>query len=513
MNELVEKLKEKTGLGFDNVKLSEINAYIKSNTLEIVFVCPENEEKVYNDSSKAICEAAAEYLKTSFKLKIKIKKSYFDEAFFTYSLLGFFEKYPMIKHNVKSGNFKFEYGDDIKAILEVPTAISEYIMGRKIIDEINGFVYKNYCEKIEVEVRSYELENEEIQFDLPENKIVYDYEGGRKIKVSNVESFIGDAIYERPGYIVDARPGDGIVLCGRIKDFVEHKRAMKEGETEQKYFFKFRLEDFTGSIDCIYFPTKKMLDKIRLLHDGKEIVAFGTVENNTFRGTTALLFKVRYISLCTLPTEFVINRAKMVVPAEYKFVQPKPYESYEQDNIFKIKKSVPQYLLGKEFVIYDLETTGLNQTSDKIIEIGAAKVKDGIITETFGALVDPECLIPEKIVALTGISDADVKGAPVIADVLPDFFKFCNGCIMVGHNSMQFDWPFLRAKAEPINIYFENEQLDTLIFAKKYYPDLSKFNLGFLAKFFGFVNDEAHRAVSDAVTTAKIFIKIAENIK
>lgn len=328
-----------------------------------------------------------------------------------------------------------------------------------------------------------------------------------------MESFIGDPIYERPSYIMDAHPLDGAVLCGKVRDFTEHKRAMKEGETEQKYFFKFRLEDFTGSIDCIYFPTKKSIDKIRSLTVGKEIVAFGSVEYNTFRGVKSLSYKVRFISTCTLPENFVINRARMVVPAEYKHVHPTEYEEYEQDDLFKIKDEIPPYLIGKEFVVYDLETTGLNRDTDRIIEIGAVKLKDGVITQAFSTLVDPQCLIPDKTVEITGITDADVKGAPTIAEAMPDFFKFCDGAVMVGQNSMQFDWPFVRAKAEPMNIYFENEQLDVMLLAKKYFPDLSRYNLDFLSRQFGIVNEEAHRAVSDAVTTAKIFIKLAAYMK
>ncbi len=514
MNEFINKLSESSKLDLSNVKLCELNARIGQDTLEVVLVCPEDKFEFLNKNLAALTQSASDVLKVSFKVKIKIKKSYFDEGYFTYNLLSFLESYPMIKHNVKSGNFNFEYiGGEIIVTLSVPAAICDYIEARGILDKINNFVYGNYCEKIKVCLKSVELESEEIVFDLPENKLVYDYEGGRKIKVANVEPFIGDAIYERPGYVVDAKPRDGVVLCGRIKDFAEYKRTMKEGETEQKYFYKFRLEDFTGSVDCIYFPTKKTVDKIRLLSNDKQIVAFGTTEMNTFRGVTKMSFRVRYISLCTLPENFVINRAKLALPDKYRFVTPKPYENYEQDYIFKAKEAPPPFLMGKEFVVYDLETTGLNQATDKIIEIGAVKIKDGVITETFSSLIDPECLISQKTVELTGITDADVKGKPLISDVMPDFFKFCYGTIMVGQNSLQFDWPFIRAKAEPINIYFENEQLDVMLLAKKYYPELKKYNLDYMSKYFEVVNEAAHRAVSDAVTTAKVFIKIAAKMK
>lgn len=513
MNEFLGKLAESAEIDLSEVRLSEINVNIKQNTLEMVLVCPENKEKELSDNLKKLESETAKLLKTLFKLKIKIKKSYFDEAYFTYALINFLQKYPLVGHNIKSGNFDFERdGEDIHVVLKAPVAVCEYIKDRNVLGEIKNFIFNNYCENISFDTQSVELENEDIEVYLPENKLVYDYEGGRKIKVSNVESFIGDAIYERPGYIMDTHKGDGIVLCGRVKDFTERKRAMKEGETEQKYFFKFRLEDFTGSIDCIYFPTKKSLEKIRLLHNDSEIVAFGTVELNTFKGETSLSYRVRFISLCTLPTEFVINRARMTVPDEYVYVHPTKYESYEQDDLFSKKEDIPSYLLGKEFVVFDFETTGLDRVNDKIIEIGAVKIKDGVMVECFSSFVDPECVIPEKIVSITHITDADVKGAPRIENVLPDFYKFCYGTIMVGQNSIQFDAPFLRAKAEPLNIYFENEQLDIMLLSKKLYPGLNKYTLDYLSKFFGFVNEVAHRAISDAVTTAKIFIKLAAHL-
>jgi len=513
VNELLSSLEERTGENLSDVKLSDINAYIKQNTLEVILVCPESRFDELNKRTPELTKALAEILSTTFKVRLKVKKSYFDEAFFTYNLLEFLANHPIIKNNVKSGSFIFEYTDDgVRVKIEVPSTIADYITARKILDQINAYAFTHYCEKIVVELKPIELESEEIVFELPETKLVYDYEGGRKIKVENVEPFIGEIIYEKPSYIVDAKPTDGIVLCGRIKEFTERKRTPKEGDTEDKFFFKFRLEDFTGSVDCIYFPSKKTLDKIRLLRDGKEVVVYGAIEMNTFRGVTSMSLRVRYISLCTLPEEFKINRAKMSLPEKYTCIFPQPYESFEQDDIFRQADEIPRFLLNKEFVVYDFEATGLLNENPRIVEIGAVKIKDGVITETFECLVDPECLIPPKSTEVHGITDAMVKGKPTIKDVMPDFFKFCYGCIMVGQNTLNYDWPLLRGIAEPMNIYFENEQLDVMVLAKKYHPEFAKYNLGYMAKQFGFVNEEAHRALSDTVTTAKVFKEISKKM-
>ena len=181
--------------------------------------------------------------------------------------------------------------------------------------------------------------------------------------------------------------------------------------------------------------------------------------------------------------------------------------------MFDSKEEIAPYLLGKTFCVYDIETTGLLPAIHKIIEISAVKIVDGKIVETFSSLVDPQCLIPEKITALTGISNKDVEGALIIDDVLPDFYKFVHSSIMVGQNNIAFDFPFLSTKAKAFNIYFDNEQVDTYVLAKKYIPELSKFNLNKLSEHLGIVNEKAHRALSDAITTAKVFIKLAKFIK
>jgi DNA polymerase-3 subunit alpha (Gram-positive type) len=182
----------------------------------------------------------------------------------------------------------------------------------------------------------------------------------------------------------------------------------------------------------------------------------------------------------------------------------------EQVNLFAPKKEIAPYLKGKTFVVFDLETTGTSPAFDKIIEIAAFKIVDGVIKEVFSTFVNPGIGIPPRITELTSITDEDVANAPRIEDVLPDFQKFVDGVILVGHNIGGFDIPFINNAGEPLHIRFDNPYEDTYPLSKTYLKGLKNNKLGTVASHFGIVNEHAHRADSDTLTNAKVFLKLAE---
>ena len=195
---------------------------------------------------------------------------------------------------------------------------------------------------------------------------------------------------------------------------------------------------------------------------------------------------------------------------EYKTVFPQPYVELEQVDLFTQKKEVTPYLKNKTFVVFDLETTGTSPAFDKIIEIAAFKIVDGVIKETFNTFVDPHIAIPPRITDLTSITDDDVKNAPDIAQVLPDFQKFADGSILVGHNIANFDILFLNNAGEPLHIRFNHPYEDTYPLSKTYLKGLKNNKLGTVAAHFGIVNEHAHRAFYDTLVNAKFFLRLAE---
>ena len=169
-------------------------------------------------------------------------------------------------------------------------------------------------------------------------------------------------------------------------------------------------------------------------------------------------------------------------------------------------------LKNQKFIVFDLETTGLFKYSDKITEIGAVKIENGEIVEVFNELVNPERMIPQKVVELTGITNEMVMDKPKIDEVLPKFLEFSKDAYFVGQNT-DFDIGFIKEACDNLSYKFEPVYLDTLPMARSIFPYMGRFSLDKLAKKLAIGPFNHHRASDDAVTTAKIFIKLFEKIK
>ncbi len=164
-----------------------------------------------------------------------------------------------------------------------------------------------------------------------------------------------------------------------------------------------------------------------------------------------------------------------------------------------------------EFIVFDIETTGLSPTNCKITEIGAVKVQNGEILEVFSTFVDPECHIPEQITALTGITDDMVKGAPSQEEAVRAFLEFSGDRMLIAHNA-GFDTSFIRTVCEQYSIPFENTFLDTVALSRYVNPTLKKHKLDVLAEYFGLGDFNHHRASDDAHMLALIFFRMVEKL-
>ncbi len=171
------------------------------------------------------------------------------------------------------------------------------------------------------------------------------------------------------------------------------------------------------------------------------------------------------------------------------------------------------------FVAFDLETTGFSDI-DSIIEIGAIRVVGGVVQETaeftFQELVFPmdHKRVKPEITALTGITDAEVRKARPINEVLPDFMRFVGGDILLGFNCMSFDSRFMTRAGRYTNIIITNPYFDVMHYASAFKDKLGlsskKVSLGELSQMLDIENPRAHRALADAVTTARVFLKLKE---
>lgn len=181
-------------------------------------------------------------------------------------------------------------------------------------------------------------------------------------------------------------------------------------------------------------------------------------------------------------------------------------EGYLYDDDSKIVDRPNQLSLDQEFIIFDLETTGLSYTTDRIIEIGAVRIRNKEIIDTFSELVYPGVILDPFITDLTGITDAMLEGKPTIDIMMPQFLDFVGDLPVVAHNA-DFDTSFIRNNCRELSLNFDPIILDTLKISRVLLTEIKRHRLANLVKYYGITLDNHHRAVDDAVATAKIFIQ------
>ena len=159
-----------------------------------------------------------------------------------------------------------------------------------------------------------------------------------------------------------------------------------------------------------------------------------------------------------------------------------------------------------EIVCFDIETTGLKVTQEAITEIGAVRLRNGEIVETFQTFVDPERRLTPEIIGLTGITDDMLRGAPKLKDALTAFLAFAGGAPLAAHNA-EFDISFIRAGCRKCGIPFEPTYIDTLILAQNLLPELHKYKLDIVAEHLQLPQFNHHRASDDAVPVAQMLTK------
>ncbi len=165
-----------------------------------------------------------------------------------------------------------------------------------------------------------------------------------------------------------------------------------------------------------------------------------------------------------------------------------------------------------EFVVFDIETTGLSPLNCAITEIGAVKWKNGEVLGRFSTFANPEMPIPENIVKLTGITDDMVKDAPSVPEAVRAFLDFADGAVLVAHNA-NFDTSFIKHVCEKESIPFTNPYLDTLALSRHLNPTLKRHRLDTLQEHYGLESFNHHRACDDAEMLSKIFACMTDTLK
>ncbi len=348
-----------------------------------------------------------------------------------------------------------------------------------------------------------------------------------------------------------------VVICADIFDVAE-SRTTRNG----KIIYTYYITDYTGSIIMKFFfdPQKGEFPEGRL-KKGTTIIASGKIEYDDFskditiKPNSVVVVKKEQrmdhsdkkrvelhmhtsMSAMDAVTDVsdLIKRAhswghKAIAITDHGVVQAYPdamnasaglddfkviygCEAYVVNDInpLKIISADDKRSINDEIIIYDVETTGLNVEKERLTEIGAVKMKNMRIIDSFNIMVNPEKKIPEKIIELTGITDAMVANAPKEKEALEEFMKFCGeNPVLVAHNN-RFDNSFINAVCDRHNIKFDYTSIDSLVLCRAMIPELGKHKLDTVAKYLKLGKFEHHRASDDAKILAKIFAALMNRL-
>ena len=191
----------------------------------------------------------------------------------------------------------------------------------------------------------------------------------------------------------------------------------------------------------------------------------------------------------------------------FKIVENNTVELLEDDSHLRLLKEL-------DFVVVDVEATGAKTPPNRLIELGAYRIRSARIVDKFVSLVNPEIPIPRFVATLTGISNEMVKGAPVFADVAPKWLDFVSEAVLVAHNA-PFDTSFLNHEISRVypGHRMVNPHLCTVRLSRRAMPDLSNHRLETIASHFSIPIASRHRAGSDALATAEIFILLLTELE
>lgn len=412
-----------------------------------------------------------------------------------------------------------------------------------------------YQEEVETAVKREEkhAENTTVEIEVREGKFATP-----QIIQSSIRPLYGRSIRGKMIPISSISGDSGrIVVWGDVFDI--EKKVTKSGD---KNIFTIDITDYTGSTTAKVFNSIKESAVIDNIKKGDTIVVQGDVEYDKYAGElvvnarsigTAQKVKVvdnaekKRVELhmhtnmsqmdAVTSAGDLVNRAyqwghKAVAITDHGVAQAFPdamkaadkinkdeekikiiygVEAYFMDDLVESVKGDADTGFDGTFICFDIETTGLSAARDKITEIGAVKVENGVITDTFSTFANPEMPIPQKITQLTGITDDMVKDAPSQSEAVGAFLEFAGDNVLVAHNA-PFDTSFIAKACEDMGREYNYTSIDTVAISRAILTDIKNCKLDTVAKFLRLGDFNHHRATDDAEMLARIFINLCQRL-
>ena len=520
--------------------------------IEIEFVTENKELKLEDEEIKTIAIRAIERLKS---------RNTTSKSFLCFYKVYVKNNYIIIELNDEHIKFMLE---EVKISSKIESILAEYgLKDYKIMFSVGDFSKElsNVEEKIKADMEKQQnIISSEREKIIKENSVtetqVYkaknDFKRGSKTK-----DIKGDVISIKDFY--DLYDGEPCIVQGEI--FSIEGMVLKSGKTLKT----IRVTDGESSLTSkIFLDENDNLD----ISEGKILKLSGKVQMDTYAGNEKTLMintvniiekevikkedtaEEKMVELHThtkmsemvgvTDVEDLIKRAKeyghkAIAITDYSVVHSYPAaykigkKLSKDDDKMKVIFGCEMYMIDdealmitnpkdkkideEEFVVFDIETTGLNSHTNKIIEIGAVKIKAGRIIDRYSQLINPGISIPYHITEITSITNEQVANQPKIDEVIGKFVEFIGDAVLVAHNA-PFDMGFIKRDIkEYLNIDLESSVIDTLQMARDLFPDFKKYGLGDLNKALGLALEKHHRAVDDSQATANMFIIFLEKYK
>ena len=520
--------------------------------IEIEFVTENKELKLEDEEIKTIAIRAIERLKS---------RNTTSKSFLCFYKVYIKNNYIIIELNDEHIKFMLE---EVKISSKIESILAEYgLKDYKIMFSVGDFSkeFSNVEEKIKADIEKHQnIISSEREKIIKENSVTETqvYKAKNEFKRgSKTKDIKGDVISIKDFY--DLYDGEPCIVQGEV--FSVEDMNIKSG----KILRKIRITDGESSLTSkIFLDENENLDT----SEGKILKLSGKVQLDTYEGNEKTLMintvniiekevikkedtaEEKMVELHThtkmsemvgvTDVEDLIKRAKeyghkAIAITDYSVVHsyPAAYKTAKKlskdDDKMKVIFGCEMYMIDdealmitnpkdkkideEEFVVFDIETMGLNAYSNEIIEIGAVKIKAGRIIDRYSQLFNPGKPIPYKITEITGITDQLVANEPKIDQVIGKFVDFIGDAVLVAHNA-PFDMGFIKRDIKKyLNIDLENSVIDTLQMARDLFPDLKKYGLGDLNKVLGLALENHHRAVDDSQATANMFNIFLEKYK
>lgn len=526
-----EELRKEFGDKYNFLQVYSVVFSKSENLTTITFLFDEKVKEITDEQREELQNFFAKKLELFSSLKLKFRKSFLDEDLISKETIKILQSsFKSSVGEICESDIAVQKDDVIHIFISAPNLVATSLEDRGADKFLETALSKEFIAKFAVKIVV--CENKVIDTSVLEkremlaprlymqNRVVT-----KRYEVGDVFMMFGQEITPKPEFIKNISGEKlSVILSGVMSNFqkkhyIKKKEKAKGENAKESSYYTFTLTDSSGRMNCTYFSSLTNEKKMDKLADDTRVIIIGDVQkfNNNFT------CYVRSLGLCNeklAPTTKDESMASLdeheeidpdfsqdYIPAEYNFVRP--YVEKHQANIFDKKPTYSSYIMDNEFVVYDFETTGLDTNTCEIIEIGAVKIKSGEIVDVFQTLIKPKNTIPDIITQVTNISNDMVASSPSIKIVMPAFYDFCKGCILGGYNSANFDDKILAVQSRKLGIEFDNQTTDVILLARSKMAS-SNYKLSTVVKNLGIVLIGAHRALNDALATAKVLLKLNE---